>query len=129
ARLAAVRRTPEDLAALRAALRHRESAWQARDNDALVAADLLFHRAAVAAAHNRMLSDLYAHLTEGLRAIVESLLDEPEALTDEQGYQRAAHLALVDAIEAGDPDAAQRCVEHYIGDSVDSLRALEDSDR
>ncbi|MDT7566112.1 MAG: hypothetical protein QOG76_4736, partial [Pseudonocardiales bacterium] len=34
----------------------------------------------------------------------------------------------VDAIEAGDPDAAQRCVENYLGASVNSVRTLQDAD-
>jgi DNA-binding FadR family transcriptional regulator len=126
ARLAALRRTPADIQALRTAMAHREAAWAERDDEKLINADLDFHRIAVAAAHNGMLADLYGHLTEGLRAVLEAIVHS--ALTEEERYQHSSHDALVDAIEAGDPDAAQRCVEKYLGASVQSVRTLQDTD-
>ncbi|MDT7659188.1 MAG: hypothetical protein QOF38_3903 [Pseudonocardiales bacterium] len=126
ARLAALRRTPADIRALRAAMARREAAWAERDDEKLINADIDFHRIAVAAAHNGMLADLYGHLTEGLRAVLETIVHS--ALTEEERYQHPSHQALVDAIEAGDPDAAQRCVENYLGASVNSVRTLQDAD-
>jgi DNA-binding FadR family transcriptional regulator len=127
ARLAAARRTPADIAALRAALARRDAAWCACDDVELVAADLEFHRLAVGAAHNGMLADLYAHLTDGLRATLQTVVHAP--LTERHRYQREAHNALVDAVEAGDADAAQRHVEDYIAETVDAVHMLEDADR
>jgi DNA-binding FadR family transcriptional regulator len=129
ARLAALRRTPADVQALRAALAHRDTAWRAGDADQLIAADLRFHRVTVAAAHNGMLADLYDHLTDGLRAVLDTIVHSPLPLPDEERYQAAPHAALVDAIEARDPDAAQRCVETYLGISAASLRRLPEADR
>ena len=127
ARLAAARRTPADLAALRAALARREASRRAGDDVELVSADLEFHRLTVGAAHNGMLADLYAHLTEGLRAMLQTLVHAP--LTERQRYQREAHSALVDAIDARDADAAQRHVEDYIGETADAVQMLQAADR
>jgi DNA-binding FadR family transcriptional regulator len=126
ARLAALRRTPVDLAALREALARREETWRLRDLPAFVGADLEFHRAAVAAAHNGMLIDLYEHLTSGLRATLETIVHAP--LSDEARFQGGPHAGLVDAIGAGDPHAAQRCVDDYLAASADSLHALRESE-
>jgi DNA-binding FadR family transcriptional regulator len=126
ARLAARRRTGEDLARLRAALDQRAAAWAEHDYAALIDADLEFHRIAVAAAHNTLLTELYTHLTEAQRATLVTLLHAP--VTDERRYQGEPHTALVDAIEARDPDAAERCVSHYVSESIDALRELEEDE-
>jgi DNA-binding FadR family transcriptional regulator len=81
----------------------------------------------VAAAHNGMLADLYDHLTEGLRAVLETIVHSP--LGEEVRYQRGSHAALVEAIEAGDQGAAQRCVEDYLSSAVESVRLLSDADQ
>jgi DNA-binding FadR family transcriptional regulator len=127
ARLAALRRTPADVAALRAVMARREAARLEHDDEKLITADIEFHRIAVATAHNGMLTDLYCHLTDGIRALLEAIVHSP--LADDERYQHHSHTALVDAIEAGDADAAQRCVELYLSASVSSLRTLQDADK
>jgi DNA-binding FadR family transcriptional regulator len=127
ARLAAARRTDADIEALRAALARRDAAWREGDDEKLISADLHFHRAAVAAAHNGMLADLYDHLTEGLRAVLETIVHSP--LGEEVRYLRGSHAALVEAIEAGDQEAAQRCVEDYLSSAAESVRLLSDADQ
>ncbi|WP_405776211.1 FadR/GntR family transcriptional regulator [Streptomyces sp. NBC_00859] len=126
ARLAAERRTPQDMAALRAALRRREETRREPDPTAFVDADVSFHHTVVAAAHNSMLTDLYSHLTDGLRAAVTSVAHAP--LPDGPRFQLDSHAALVDAIEAADADGATRCVEHYINETIASVRSLQDAD-
>ena len=49
-------------------------------------------------------------------------------LTDEPRYQRPAHAALLDAIEAGDSNAAPRRVEGYLGAAVGSVHRLTGPD-
>lgn len=129
ARLAALRRTPADVEALRAALDRREAAWQAGDADRLIAADLEFHRLAVAAAHNEMLADLYTHLTDGLGAVLDAIVHSPLPIPDEERFQGTPHAALVDAIEAGEPDAAQHCVETYLSESAAAVQRLREADQ
>ncbi|MGN9811241.1 FadR/GntR family transcriptional regulator [Micromonospora sp. BQ11] len=101
ARLAALRRTPEDLAALDAALADREAAWRGGRVDEFVEADAALHTAVVAAAHNGMLAELYASVGTALRSTVAQAMGgalEPERHVD--------HSRLVDAIRAGDPERA-----------------------
>jgi DNA-binding FadR family transcriptional regulator len=101
ARLAALRRTPEDLAALDGALADREAAWRSGRVDDFVEADAVLHTVIVAAAHNSMLAELYASFGAAMRAsIAAGVGDElrPEHYVD--------HDRLVEAIRAGDPARA-----------------------
>ncbi|MER7586892.1 FadR/GntR family transcriptional regulator [Micromonospora sp. NPDC127501] len=101
ARLAALRRTPEDLAALDGALAQREAAWHGGRVDAFVEADAALHTAVVAAAHNAMLAELYASVGTALRSTVTQAMGgelTPERYVD--------HTRLVEAIRAGDPGQA-----------------------
>jgi DNA-binding FadR family transcriptional regulator len=121
ARLAALRSGPEDVVALRAALARRDRALRGDNTADIVDADLDFHRAAVQCAHNTLLTELYSHLTESLRDVLVTVMYGPG--DDEARFQSDAHTALVEAIAAGDPDAAGRAVtgyltetEHLVGD-------------
>ncbi|WP_412544282.1 FadR/GntR family transcriptional regulator [Longispora sp. K20-0274] len=101
ARLAARRRTPEDLSALDLALARREEAWRTGDAAKFVEADSALHEVVVATAHNKVLADLYADFGTALRASLHRVVGEeltPESYVD--------HARLVDAIRAGDEDAA-----------------------
>ncbi|MDM4722020.1 FCD domain-containing protein [Micromonospora sp. WMMA1363] len=101
ARLAALRRTVEDLAALDGALAAREAAWRGGRVDEFVEADAALHAAVVAAAHNGMLAELYASVGAALRSTLTHSMGatlEPERYVD--------HSRLVDAIRAGDADRA-----------------------
>ncbi|MFI6227370.1 FadR/GntR family transcriptional regulator [Micromonospora echinospora] len=96
ARLAALRRTPEDLAALDAALAEREAAWRDGRFEEFVEADARLHVVVVAAAHNAMLAELYASVGTAMRASVAQAIGslEPDRYVD--------HSRLVAAIRAGD---------------------------
>lgn len=122
ARLAALRRTDEDLAALRHALDERARAWERADLSAYVDADLLFHRTVAAAAHNSILADLYDHLSDALKASVRSVLDAP--LQDSVRHQMDSHRAIVDAIEARDAEAAERAVLGHLSEGMEALQGL-----
>jgi DNA-binding FadR family transcriptional regulator len=98
ARLAALRRTPDDLAALDGALATREAAWRSGRVADFVEADAALHTAVVAAAHNGMLAELYASVGAALRGTVAQAMGD--ALTPERYVD---HGRLVDAIRAGDP--------------------------
>jgi DNA-binding FadR family transcriptional regulator len=103
ARLAAIRRTPDDLRALDEGLDRREAAWRSGRVDEFVEADAALHTLIVAAAHNAMLAELYASVGAALRA----------TLTDAMGselhpHRYVDHNRLVDAIRAGDAERAAR---------------------
>lgn len=101
ARLAAERRTERDLRQLDALLVRREQAWASGDAAQFVAADITFHLAVVAAAHNDVLGELYADLGDVLR----------QWLADDVGSElrpehHMDHARLVEAIRAGDGETA-----------------------
>ncbi len=109
ARLAARRRTPEDLAALDAALDAREAAWRGGRVAEFVAADAALHTAVVAAAHNTMLAELYASIGAAIRSTVAHATGE--ALTPERHID---HARLVAAIRAGDAERAAREADAFL---------------
>lgn len=120
ARYAALRRTDEDLTALRAALDARDRAWHSGDPAAFIEADMAFHRTVAAAAHNSVLADLYAHLSDALRSTLRSVVTAP--VPDAVRHQFDAHAAIVDAIEAGDADAAEQAALAHLTEAATALR-------
>ncbi|MFE4498290.1 FadR/GntR family transcriptional regulator [Rhodococcus sp. NPDC056743] len=120
ARLAAQRRDAVDVAALRQALDGRTAAAHSGDA-AFVDADIAVHRAVVIAAHNPVLSELFETFVPRLRAALIELIavldlhppSQPDA--DE-------HRMLVDAIEAGDAEAAVRISRAHLDDMAAALR-------
>ncbi|MFB6435395.1 FadR/GntR family transcriptional regulator [Streptomyces sp. NPDC056411] len=111
ARLAAVRRTDADVAALRSALEGRRTAAATGDDAAFVDADIALHAAAVDAAHNPVLTDLFREFAPALR---QGLIDLVELLglrDEDPQHGDARHAALVEAVAAGDGDAASRTLE------------------
>ncbi len=107
ARLAAERRTDDDLAELRQLLDVRAAARAARDAGAYAAADVAFHRRIVTATRNTMLVDLYRVLSDTL---VQSLTLHKRASAFEDVDTTAEHDALLAAIADGDPAAAAAAV-------------------
>ncbi|WP_042376152.1 FCD domain-containing protein, partial [Streptacidiphilus melanogenes] len=101
ARLAATRRTAQDLRLLQTALNRREEAWSSGDAEAFVLNDAAFHQAVMAASHNRVLADLYADLGEVLR---EELRETVGPVLEEHRY--VSHDGILDAIRAGDAEHA-----------------------
>ncbi|GAA4548300.1 FadR/GntR family transcriptional regulator [Amycolatopsis samaneae] len=105
ARLAASRRTPADLRALRRRLADREAA-ATRGHAAFVDADLKFHQAVVAAAHNPVLTELFATFAPRIRRAMLDLLADRRRRAKPGADAHADHLAIVDAIRDRDPDRA-----------------------
>ncbi|MEV8511529.1 FadR/GntR family transcriptional regulator [Dactylosporangium sp. NPDC051484] len=102
AALAAHRRTPADLRAIRRALADREA--RRSDIEDHVDADMSFHRSVVAAAHNAILTELFDGFTPRLRqAMVEMLRIHAEFGSD---ADHDAHARLADAIAGRDAVAA-----------------------
>ncbi|MER5197202.1 FadR/GntR family transcriptional regulator [Streptomyces sp. NPDC002755] len=105
ARLAARRRTPEDVTAIQLALRGRRAASEG-DDEAFVDADIAFHAAVVAAAHNPVLTDLFAEFVPVLRKGLVDLLTLTGLRVQEPNTSDGAHEALARAVADGDPEAA-----------------------
>ncbi|MFG2221477.1 FadR/GntR family transcriptional regulator [Streptomyces sp. NPDC048644] len=111
ARLAAHRRTPQDLRQIDTLLERRESAWESGAAAAFVEADARLHTAVIAASHNEVLAELYADLGGVLRDFLRADVGEelrPEARMD--------HARLVEAIRSGDGErAAAEASAHPFG--------------
>ena len=103
ARLAAVRRTDDDLASLRAALAERNTAVRDHDVERAVHTDTAFHLVVVQCAHNALLTELYRGVAEVVARSVATTM--PDGL-DKQ--DEISHDGLVDAIAAQDVERAAR---------------------
>ncbi|GAA5043633.1 DNA-binding FadR family transcriptional regulator [Thermocatellispora tengchongensis] len=120
-RLATQRRTEADLDALDAALEARRAAADG-DDAAFVDADIALHSAVVAAAHNPVLSDLFAEFVPALR---QGLIDLVELLglrEHDPNPGDDSHAALVRAIAGGDADAAAAVLQAELEQTLAHLR-------
>ncbi|MBW8300619.1 MAG: FadR family transcriptional regulator [Hydrogenophaga sp.] len=108
ARLAAKRAGPATITQLRALLAQRGNS-DAVDRESFIARDLAFHKAVIAASANRALIELFdffsTSIAETIQATIAGDLPEPDM---------AAHVAIVDAIETGDPDKADAAVRRFM---------------
>ena len=121
ARLAAARRTASDLDAMRQALDAMVAAGS--DADAMVEADLAFHRALLEAAHNELLRRMEVVIEAGLRVrdrIVHGALHFSDSIP--------VHQELLDAVEVGDPDAAVAAVASLLAQASHDLAAVRTRD-
>ena len=113
ARLAARRRSEADVDRLRDLLEAQRLAGLTADLAAYAVADAELHRAVVACAGNELLTEMYEYLGGALKLSVSPELWD-RALAVEQVDH---HAALVDAIAAGDSEAAERA-------AIDLIEAL-----
>ena len=124
ARLAAARRTEADLVALRVALAARTAATS---SVAFVDADLVFHHAVIAAAHNPVLADLFAHFATALRtALLDLNADTALRRPADRAAATDAHHDLAAAIAAGDGAAAVDATRRNVETTLLQLRGRSD---
>ncbi|GAC70188.1 FadR/GntR family transcriptional regulator [Gordonia soli] len=112
ASLAAQRRTPADVRAMRRALAHRGTDTHSIEDH--VDADMALHRSVVAAAHNDVLLELFDGFIPRIRqAMIDMLTPRTTSnLNDDQ----PAHAAVIQAIAGRDPHtAAQLSRAHLEG--------------
>lgn len=115
ARLAAMRRSDDDLRTMHEALQAREDAGD--DVAARIRHDERFHLAVVDAAHNPALTTLYLYFAHSVIDTIEQTersrhLPEPS---------HAEHAALLDAVDRGDVDAAERTARAMLAPSLEAL--------
>ncbi|QWF83045.1 FadR/GntR family transcriptional regulator [Amycolatopsis sp. CA-230715] len=100
ARLAALNRTEEDVAALTDLLAKRDHAYTERRTEDFAHIDTEFHLAVVRSGHNTLLAELYLGLTEVVMASVAATAEPSGDIAD------IGHKGLLEAIEAKDADRA-----------------------
>ncbi|MER7078363.1 transcriptional regulator, GntR family [Saccharopolyspora kobensis] len=110
ARLAATKRTADDLVAIERAIARR-SELQDGTPEEFVDADIAFHRAVVDAAHNTIITGLFDSLTERVR---EAMLDVLALLPEPRPVDHAEHHEIVAAITGGDPEEAARTARAHL---------------
>ncbi|MFD1714226.1 FadR/GntR family transcriptional regulator [Amnibacterium flavum] len=119
ARLAATRRTDADIERLESAFEAFAAAGQ--NVEMLGAADLEFHLTLLQATHNELYAQLDVVITHALEAR-NRIQHHPDA---EWMDPVPDHQAVLDAVRAGDPAAAERAIRHALRDSDEDLRAGE----
>jgi len=120
AKLAAQRRTEEDLVLMRESLNKRREARRIDDNRAYVDSDLVFHLAIAAASKNGVLSDLYLSFSNVLRDALEKLVSDRELYQN----QIAIHEQLLDAIERKDEQEAEYWTSENLNRTMKDLQIL-----
>ncbi|MGH2531459.1 MAG: FadR/GntR family transcriptional regulator [Thermomicrobiales bacterium] len=129
ARLAATRRTDDDLARIKDAIIRYRIADHANNPEGLIDADLGFHRAIVEATHNDVLVTLLASISGLLRehrrqfGAAHELKTRPTVISE--------HDAILAAISAGNPGDAARLMQRHmrlIWHQIEQLATKEDSD-
>ncbi|MNQ61746.1 Pyruvate dehydrogenase complex repressor [compost metagenome] len=109
--LAALRRTDEDLIALRAALGTSGGHYHG-DLDSYIACDMVFHRLLVDAAHNPTLSELYRYFS----SIVGAQLRQTLSIVPRRQEVFDLHIELLDAVEQRDPERAKALSRQLINE-------------
>ena len=117
AELAAKRRRPRDISAMRAALKRRGAAIDTEDIDGYMEADFAFHFAVAQAARNRALFDVYEAFVRAARPIIGSAVDA-EYIRDEND---ALHAELCEAIAKGDQTETRRLVQSHLRKSLKGI--------
>lgn len=118
AALAAARRTPADLRTIRRALAERTAPDQSIPEH--VDADMAFHRAIIAAAHNEVLTQLFdAFLPRLRRSMIEMLKIRP---VPSEADDHAAHEVLTEAIARRDAAGAALSSRTHLTSLKEMLR-------
>ncbi|WP_053187012.1 FadR/GntR family transcriptional regulator [Pseudomonas thivervalensis] len=109
--LAALRRTDEDLLALRQALRTSGEHYHG-DLEHYIACDLVFHRLLVDAAHNPALSELYRYFSSVIGAQLRQSLN----IIPRHQHVFDLHVEILGAVERQDPERAKALCRQLINE-------------
>lgn len=110
AQLAAKRRTDEQLEVLEQLLHACIKAVKQDDIQQFVKNDMEFHRMVVKCANNKLLYDLYEHMTEPVSSSIHEIL----SFSRNFNMNEEVHQDLLDAIKAQDEKLAKTYVGEYI---------------
>ncbi len=122
--LAANRRTDEDLTECEAALADRDAAGRVGAEvppadlswvEPWVRADIRFHQAVVAAAHNPMLLELYLEMADALASVLTRVASD----ASQDAHMELRHHVLLDALRDRDPERAVAEAMHILEEDLD----------
>jgi GntR family transcriptional repressor for pyruvate dehydrogenase complex len=119
AELAATRISAEELAAAREHLAAMKSSHTTNDVGSFVEADLAFHDVILHASGNIFLAVLF----EPLSRILAERRTQTSRVVQIQANAIEAHAAIVEALEAGDPEHARLAMDNHMNQTLSDLRA------
>lgn len=122
AQLAATRRDDADLEAMTESIQLCEAASAKGDVQEFLRADIEFHKAMVKASHNKMLQELYDHITEPLQSSIEEVMVADETFK----YSEEIHYELLQAIKDQDVQAAINYVNDYINGFREKISLIQE---
>ncbi|MFE9557780.1 FadR/GntR family transcriptional regulator [Streptomyces sp. NPDC006703] len=123
AQMAAHRRTDDDLVALNEALAKRRDAAEAGDAE-FVDADIALHAAVVDAAHNPVLTGLFAEFVPVLRQGLIDLVELLDLRSGDPNHGDDGHALLVAAIARSDADSAGHTLREELKQTLERLHAI-----
>ncbi|USZ49756.1 FadR/GntR family transcriptional regulator [Halomonas sp. DN3] len=124
AAVAALRRTDEDIERLKAVLAEAEPAIQALDHEGAMAADLEFHLSLARISRNPVLVALLEALS---RPTLRMRLWQSIHLGGRIAITHQEHLAILNAVVAGDPRGAHAAMQTHLAQVAVVLRDTPDS--
>jgi GntR family transcriptional repressor for pyruvate dehydrogenase complex len=123
AALAAERRTPEDVRAIQQAVKALDDAVLAGHNGA--AEDVKFHRAIADAARNPFLIQTLEYLGQFLHGVTQVTRANEARRVDFAREVQAEHLAIVQAVQAGDSVRARQAATAHMGNAIVRIRSAD----
>ncbi|MDR0267720.1 FadR/GntR family transcriptional regulator [Paenibacillus sp.] len=111
ARLAALRRTPDDIARIKLAYDNCRKAEEDGNIACYIRSDYMFHKEIIAAAHNSILSDLYDSISEAVEQVVTFGCGNLELTRQHSELNERLVQAIIAQDEAGSADAVRAYID------------------
>lgn len=124
AAMAATRATPEDIRRIRGALAAIDADVRAGGDG--VDADLAFHQSLGDATGNLVLAETLRYIGSLMRSGIRVTRANEARRADFTAQVRREHQVLVDAIEAGDPEAARAAARQHMEHAAERLLQADD---
>jgi GntR family transcriptional repressor for pyruvate dehydrogenase complex len=125
AALAAQRRNAADIRAMAQAVKALDTAVKAGHNG--VEEDMRFHRAIADAARNPFLIQTLEYLGQFLRGVTQVTRANEARRVDFANEVQAEHLAILQAVQAGDAHAARQAATTHMGNAIVRIRNADPS--
>lgn len=123
AALAAQRRTAADMKQIRVAVKALDDAVQKGGNG--VREDVQFHRAIAEAARNPFLLQTLEYLGQFLHGATQVTRANEARRLDFAQQVRSEHAAIVQALQAGDAEAARQAAAGHMGNAIVRIRSAD----
>lgn len=123
AALAAQRRNAQDIRALKQAVKALDTAVQAGGNG--VAEDVKFHRAIADATRNPFLIQTLEYLGQFLHGATQVTRANEARRVDFAAEVQTEHQAILQAVEAGDAEAARQAAATHMGNAIVRIRSAD----